>query len=500
MKCLFYLLISILWVLMMGGMSAPSFAQQTPSPSPPASLGTTAGVTRDPRTGSVKWFPFSADEISVTTRTLADGTKITSKYLNKVYGDSEGRTRQESIGRLGESGEPIAQPGMVLIRDPIAGFSYILHPWNHTAESAVRSCPPLMIRPPATAALASPTPSPSAPPKPVVEDLGSQVMEGLNVHGTRTTQTIPAGAEGNDHAITVTSEFWGSPELNEWVMSRSSDPRSGETVIHLTHLVRQEQPAALFQVPPDYTVVGCRPLESAQPPQPGSAGPTAGGEQVPSRRGVIGFPYTAEEVTATTQTLADGTKITSHELTRRYQDSQGRTRRESFGTQMGSAQPPNSPWGVMIFDPAAGVYYTLNPRDHAALKSEEFHQVVPPSRQTTAASPNPTPRPPAPPRPTIEDLGAKMMDGIEVSGSRTTTTIPAGAEGNDHPLQIIRETWYSPDLRLTMMDATNDPRKGETVMRVTELSRDEPPADLFRVPADYTIEEQVVAKPASSSN
>jgi hypothetical protein len=51
------------------------------------------------------------------------------------------------------------------------------------------------------------------------------------------------------------------------------------------------------------------------------------------------------------------------------------------------------------------------------------------------------------------------------------------------------------------MRITDDPRYGETVMRVTNHVRDEPPAELFQVPPEYTVEElQPVAKPASPSD
>jgi hypothetical protein len=81
---------------------------------------------------------------------------------------------------------------------------------------------------------------------------------------------------------------------------------------------------------------------------------------------------------------------------------------------------------------------------------------------------------------------------------RTTFTIPAGAQGNDQPIQVISETWYSSELRLSMLYTLHDPRQGETVHRITNLVRDEPPAELFQVPPDYTIEEtQTVVTPPS---
>jgi hypothetical protein len=92
------------------------------------------------------------------------------------------------------------------------------------------------------------------------------------------------------------------------------------------------------------------------------------------------------------------------------------------------------------------------------------------------------------------------MEGVKVIGTRTTTIIPAGAEGNDRPIQFTREFWSSPELRVAVMSITNDPRYGETVIRLTHLLRDEPPADLFQVPPDYTIEElKTVAKPVIGS-
>ena len=57
-----------------------------------------------------------------------------------------------------------------------------------------------------------------------------KVIEGVLVgRHAGTTIVIPAGAIGNQQPITVTSEQWFSPDLEILVMTRHSDPRSGET-------------------------------------------------------------------------------------------------------------------------------------------------------------------------------------------------------------------------------------------------------------------------------
>ena len=80
-------------------------------------------------------------------------------------------------------------------------------------------------------------------------------MEGLVVHGTKTTTTIPTCAQGNDRPITRVSEQWVSDEMKLTVVSKYFDPRSGESTIFLKNLQRSEPDISLFQVPPDYTLV-----------------------------------------------------------------------------------------------------------------------------------------------------------------------------------------------------------------------------------------------------
>jgi hypothetical protein len=88
----------------------------------------------------------------------------------------------------------------------------------------------------------------------VKEELGKQNIEGVEAEGTRTTVTIPAGEIGNERAIEIVSERWYSPELQLVVMTRHSDPRSGETTYKLTNINRSEPAKSLFEVPADYTI------------------------------------------------------------------------------------------------------------------------------------------------------------------------------------------------------------------------------------------------------
>lgn len=89
-----------------------------------------------------------------------------------------------------------------------------------------------------------------------------------------------------------------------------------------------------------------------------------------------------------------------------------------------------------------------------------------------------------------ESLGKQMIEGIECEGTRMISTIPAGQIGNERPIEIINERWYSPELQVTVMTKQSDPRYGETVFRLAGLTRTEPDEYLFKVPSDYTIKDE----------
>ena len=88
---------------------------------------------------------------------------------------------------------------------------------------------------------------------------------------------------------------------------------------------------------------------------------------------------------------------------------------------------------------------------------------------------------------TKEDLGQQVIEGVMAKGTRTTTVIPAGAIGNELPITVTSEEWFSPDLNVLVMTKHADPRSGETTYRLTGITRGEPDPSLFDLPAGVTI-------------
>jgi hypothetical protein len=246
----------------------------------------------------VKGAPYSATASTETTQTLADGNQIIRKNESKLYRDSEGRVRTEqTLGTIGKWTADGLPNQLIFINDPVAGVSFSLDPHERTAQKSF-SAPqkPLTVEwnenmkvngQPVTkaefeelmekkrkareepltaqikgasddaglkkklAALQSKKPDGG---QRTTELLGRQVIEGIEVEGKRVTTTIPAGEIGNTRPIEIVDEAWYAPALQIAVMTKHSDPRSGETTYRLTNLSRNEPPHSLFEIPPDYSV------------------------------------------------------------------------------------------------------------------------------------------------------------------------------------------------------------------------------------------------------
>jgi len=248
----------------------------------------------------------------------------------------------------------------------------------------------------------------------------------------------------------------------------------------------------------------------------GPDGPPPGGDNVSfvsaemafESKPVTGAPYTAQAVTETTQTLSDGNRISQTTQGLVARDSEGRTRREQSMPPFPGAQGDAMKL-VFINDPVAQVSYVLH-SDHTADKMPLMKGPAAMSgggpgvstMVTTAAAlstsvvsislaPNmaPAKEAAAMPKPTVESLGQKTVEGVQAEGKRTTSVIPAGSIGNEQDINIVSESWYSSDLQTTISSTHTDPRMGTTTYRLTNIQRAEPSPDLFQVPSDYTLHE-----------
>lgn len=201
--------------------------------------------------------PFSAVAVSETTQTLADGNHIDRKTQSNIFRDSQGRIRREitlsGFGPMASSGQP---KSFVVINDPVAGATFMLHPDEKTAEKMGE--PFARMRGQVQGAMREKMNSRQqeeiANGTLKKEDLGTQMIAGVTAQGTRMIHIIPAGHMGNEKPITIVHETWYSNELQTTLMSKRSDPWSGETTYTLTNIQRTEPSASLFAVPADYTV------------------------------------------------------------------------------------------------------------------------------------------------------------------------------------------------------------------------------------------------------
>jgi len=220
-------------------------------------------------------------------------------------------------------------------------------------------------------------------------------------------------------------------------------------------------------------------------------------------RVVKGAPYSAEASTETVQVLADGNRISRKITNSVARDGEGRTRREETLGKPGSAEQRKF---IFINDPVAQTTYVLDNRSkeaHAtqtlqyrAMSKEmeakrmaeremvrtvtNFHGNSEHSVGIAVGVESKTGSE------KVEQLGTRNIQGVAAEGRRVTNTIAAGEIGNDRPIEVVRESWYSSELQITIMSTTSDPRIGTTTYQVTSLQRGEPSQSLFEVPAEYT--------------
>ncbi len=103
----------------------------------------------------------------------------------------------------------------------------------------------------------------------------------------------------------------------------------------------------------------------------------------------------------------------------------------------------------------------------------------------------------------IEDLGKRSINSIETTGRRETATIASGSIGNNSPLLVKREFWYSPLLGLNLSSTRQDPRFGTQNFEVTDIVIGEPDPKIFELPEGAKVidlrKSSDIATPVSSN-
>lgn len=229
---------------------------------------------------------------------------------------------------------------------------------------------------------------------------------------------------------------------------------------------------------------------------------------------VKGKPFSGTEERHSLQVLGDGTRIENTDRDKIYRDDQGRTRIERAN---GS---------VTIHDPVQGSVLELNLNDktvrntgfnfafktvfsgspspeslaadkvkaegalrEALQKKIEMrgmenviingdpgltsHQIVIQRFEGNAS------------KPAEVSIGTQSINGVLAEGRRSVIEIPAGQIGNDRPLQVVSERWFSNDLQMVVKSTNSDPRFGETSFQLTGISQGAQDPALFTAPADF---------------
>jgi hypothetical protein len=194
---------------------------------------------------------------------------------------------------------------------------------------------------------------------------------------------------------------------------------------------------------------------------------------------VKGAPYSAEATTEVIQTFVDGNRIVRSTSALLYRDSRGRTRREVAMGDVAGIVVTGKPLRVItIHDPDSRTTHVFGP-DGRVMQMGTAAAGPPPMLTTDVQQP--VSQPVGTPE-REESLGTRTIEGLVCEGTRKTTTIPAGAIGNERPMTTVTERWFSHELQLLVLSRVTDPRFGETTYRLTKIVRAEPPASLFEAP------------------
>jgi len=215
---------------------------------------------------------------------------------------------------------------------------------------------------------------------------------------------------------------------------------------------------------------------------------------------VVNAPLSAVARREEVSTLLDGNRIVRSSSVKMYRDSQGRTRTEHTFPLLRGASISESPSIAQIQDPVSGERFSLNIAHKVVTTFGDLHTANP---VLQAPVPVPAMRPDlhlpqlsfaiarldSPNVSKESSLGEKTMEGVRVVGTRLEYTLAANSVGNEKPITLVTEQWFSPDLGTVILRTVRSPAGIESTYKLEQLVREEPDRALFVIPPDFTKQE-----------
>jgi hypothetical protein len=202
-----------------------------------------SGVTVLPVAGK----PFSGRSTTEWTRTLEDGSIVRTHLLSVVARDSQGRIYRERHKFVSLNSNEQSPLEAIRIFDPVTHTETFCHAATHLCDvTPYHARTSFAPRPPGT--------FDNGKRSLTRESIGNDVIDGINVVGTRETNTIAAEVVGNSQPLVTTREFWYSPDLQVNLSITRKDPREGTQAVRVSDVSRAEPDPTLFKLPAGFRV------------------------------------------------------------------------------------------------------------------------------------------------------------------------------------------------------------------------------------------------------
>jgi hypothetical protein len=189
--------------------------------------------------------PFSCTVTTELVKKLEDGSSMTLQNHRLVMRDGAGRIFQERRSFVPKAGTKEPELMQLEISDPIKHEKYFCSPHLRSCELHYYFSPASFSNAKGQADVTS-------------ESLGKDMISGLEATGVRETRHLAPGTIGNDLELSITKEFWYSPQLDINLLVKRFDPRFGTQTFAVTELSVTEPDLTYFSVPAGYSIIDRR--------------------------------------------------------------------------------------------------------------------------------------------------------------------------------------------------------------------------------------------------